>query len=97
MKKKRIRILSRPVPSNRKDKKMMVIVLNPKTNRKNTIHFGQKGYRHNYSRNARKRYLARSAGIKDKQGRLTKDNPLSANYWSRIFLWNAPKRRKRSK
>lgn len=74
---------------------MMVFVRNPRTKRIKTIHFGQKGFLHNYSRKARKKYLARSAGIKDKGGRLTKDNPLSANYWSRVFLWKAPRRKRR--
>lgn len=35
----------------------------------------------------RANYLARSAGIKDGAGRLTKDNPLSPNYHSRRVLW----------
>jgi len=45
------------------------------------IRFGAKGYGHNYSPEARKSYLARSAKIKGK------DNKLSANYWARTFLW----------
>jgi len=79
----------RPVPSTRKDKKYMVIVVNPKTKRLKTIHFGQKGYKHNYSPIARKKYLARSAGIRNKRGQLTKDNKLSANYWARRILWKS--------
>lgn len=58
---------------------------------KKLIRFGAKGYRHNYSKEARKNYLARSAGIRDKSGKLTKDNPLSANYWSRRYLWGEKK------
>lgn len=45
------------------------------------IRFGQQGYGHNYSEEARKSYLARSkkqSGANDK---------LSANYWARKFLW----------
>ena len=34
-------------------------------------------------------YLARSAGIKNKKGELTKDDPLSPNYHSRRILWGA--------
>lgn len=34
-------------------------------------------------------YLKRSAGIRNSQGELTKNDPWSANYWSRKFLWNA--------
>ena len=37
----------------------------------------------------RKNYLTRSAGIKNKKGELTKDNPLSPNYHSRRVLWGA--------
>ena len=33
--------------------------------------------------------LARSGGIRDKSGRLTKNNKNSANYWSRKILWDA--------
>ena len=36
----------------------------------------------------RKSYCARSAGIKDGSGKLTKDNKESANYYSRRYLWN---------
>ncbi len=53
------------------------------------IHFGDSEYRHNYSEKARKSYLARSAGIRDGDGNLTKDDPTSANFWSRRVLWNA--------
>ena len=35
----------------------------------------------------RKSYLSRSAGIKNKAGELTKNNPNYANYWSRKYLW----------
>lgn len=85
------RYLNKPIPSTRRDKKMMVFVKNPKTGRIKTIHFGQKGYRHNYSEIARKKYLARSGGIKNKKGKLTKDNKLSANYWARRILWKSKK------
>lgn len=83
--------LNTPYPSSRKDKKLMVFVRNPKTNRIKKIHFGQKGYRHNYSKKAWKKFMQRSAGIVDKRGRKTKDNPLSANYWTRKVLWNGKK------
>lgn len=51
------------------------------------IHFGAKGYKHNYSPKAKKNYLARSGGIRDKSGKLTKNDRLSANYWARKVLW----------
>ena len=44
---------------------------------------------------ARKKYLARSGGIRDKYGRLTKDNPLSSNYWARKILWSGSKWKRR--
>ena len=89
IKKRRKIILNKPIRSTRKDKKLMVFVRNPQTGRINTIHFGQKGYKHNFSKIARRKFLARSAGIRDKKGRQTKDNPLKANYWTRRILWGA--------
>lgn len=41
-----------------------------------------------YDIERKRNYLKRSSGIKNKNGELTKDNPLSANYWSRKFLWS---------
>lgn len=35
----------------------------------------------------RRLYLVRAEKIRDKNGRLTKDNPLSANFWSINILW----------
>jgi hypothetical protein len=35
----------------------------------------------------RKNYLTRSAGIRGKDGKLTKDDPLSPNYHARRVLW----------
>jgi len=85
-----------PYPSTRRDKKKMVFVRNPKTKKVNVIHFGQKGYKHNYSKKAWERYMKRSSKITDGKGRLTKNNKLSANYWARKVLWNGSKwRRKR--
>ena len=80
--------------SDKKDKKLMVIVNNKK------IHFGQKGYEHFFDRSGllnkslnhkdekrRERYLKRSKGIKDKKGNLTYKNPESANFHSIKILW----------
>jgi hypothetical protein len=39
------------------------------------------------SKEQRKSYLARSGGIKNKQGKLTKNDKNSANYWSRKINW----------
>ena len=79
--------------SKRKNKKLFTIV-NGKE-----VHFGDIRYQHfkdktgihkNLDHNdpkRRKNYLTRSAGIKDKNGNLTKDNPKSPNYHSRRILW----------
>lgn len=85
--------INKPYPSTRRDKKLMVFVRNPKTGRLNVIHFGQNNSRINHSKIARQKYLRRSAGIRDKRGRLTKDNPRLANYWTRKILWGFGRRR----
>jgi hypothetical protein len=72
-----------------KGKKLTVYVRDPETSEVKQIHFGDSNYRHNYSEKARQSYLARSAGITDGDGNLTKDDPLSPNYWSRRVLWGA--------
>lgn len=82
-------ILNKPFPSWRKNKLMAVYVWNNKTHRPKLIHFGDPNYKQNHSQQARKNYLARSAGIRNKKGNLTKNNKLSANYWARKFLWGA--------
>lgn len=80
--------------SDKKDKKLMVIVNNKK------IYFGQKGYEHFFDKTGlldkklnhkdekrKERYLKRSKGIKDKNGNLTYKNPESANFHSINILW----------
>jgi TFIIF-interacting CTD phosphatase-like protein len=71
--------------STRKGKKMMIFVV--RGNRSKLIHFGALGYKHNYSPVAKKSYLARSAGIRDGNGKLTKDDVFSSNYHARKRLW----------
>ena len=74
-----------PVKSTRKNKKFKVL-----TPSGNIIHFGQKGYEdftQHKDEKRRRSYCKRSAGIKDKSGKLTKNNKESANYYSRKFLW----------
>jgi hypothetical protein len=63
-------------------------VLAKKGNEIKVVRFGHKDYGHNYSSKARKSYLARSAGIKNKSGGLTKNDKFSANYWARKKLWS---------
>ena len=76
---------NQPRKSDRPDKKMMVLA--KKGDEVRLIHFGQKGYRHNYSEAAKKSYLARSGGIRNKSGELTANDKFSANYWARRVLW----------
>lgn len=84
------RPLYKPVISNKKGKKGKVFVM--KNGAKRLIHFGSKGmtdYTRGATKEQRNSYLARSGGIKSKDGKLTKNNKNSANYWSRKVLWSA--------
>ena len=85
--------VNKPVKSTLKGKKMMVLAAKMVDGEKRVkvVHFGATGYGHNYSKEAKKNYLARSAGIRDKNGNLTKDDPWSANHWARKILWPANK------
>ena len=79
--------------STRKDKKLMVVIDNK------LIHFGNPKYEHYYdktriwkeldhnNKDRRQNYLLRSAGIKNKEGNLTKDDKFSPNYHARKILW----------
>lgn len=82
--------VNKPVASNRKNKKKMVLVSKNIGGEKKykVVHYGHKEYGHNYSKEARKNYLKRSAGIKSKDGSLTKDDKFSPNYWARKDLWS---------
>jgi hypothetical protein len=73
--------------TNPKKKKM---VLAKKGDEVKVVHFGDASMGHNYSAEARKSYLARSAGIKGK------DDKFSANYWARKVLWAGPGGSKKS-
>ncbi len=66
------------------------VVLAKKGDEIKVVKFGHKDYGHNYSAEARKNYLERSAGIRDGSGNLTKDDKFSANYWARKKLWAGP-------
>lgn len=81
--------VNKPVPSDRNGKKYMVLA--KKGDEVRVIHFGAKGYKHNYSESAKRNYLNRSAGIKDKNGNLTKDDKFSPNFWARKVLWSKSK------
>jgi len=54
------------------------------------VKFGLRGmedFTQHHDAERRKNYLARSGGIKNKSGQLTKDDKFSANYWARKVLW----------
>lgn len=68
--------------------KMMVLV--KEGDKIRLVKFGLRGmedYTQHHDKERRANYLARSAGIKDKDGKLTKDDPFSPNYWARRVLW----------
>jgi hypothetical protein len=73
---------NKPIKSSKPEKKKMVLA--KEGDQVKLIHFGDANMGHNYSAAARKSYMARSAGIKGK------DSKLSANYWSRKVLWAGP-------
>ena len=80
--------LYKPVHSSKSGKKGMVYVM--KGGSKRLIHFGDSSMtdkRQGASKAQQKSYLARSAGIKNKEGKLTKNDKNSANYWSRKVNW----------
>jgi hypothetical protein len=83
--------LYKPFPSKAKNKKMSVYVM--KDGKRKLIHFGDTRYQ-DFTQNKgdkqkRLNYLTRTAGIKNKEGKLTKDDKNTANYWSRKVLWLA--------
>ncbi len=80
--------LYKPVHSSNPKKKGMVYV--KKDGKKRLIHFGDASMtdkRKGASKAQQKSYLARSAGIRNKEGKLTKNDKNSANYWSRKINW----------
>ncbi len=80
--------LYKPKKSTNPKKKGMVYVM--KDGKKKLIHFGDssmKDFTQHKDPQRRKNYLARSGGIKNKQGKLTKNDKNSANYWSRKINW----------
>ena len=79
---------NKPMLSWLASKKM--VVLAKKGEIEQVVHFGYVGmedYTTHCDDNRRKNYLARSGGILDGSGNLTKDDIFSANYWSRKVLW----------
>lgn len=52
------------------------------------IHYGDPSMADNRSSEQRKRFIDRATGIRDGNGRLTKDDKFSANYWALRDLWD---------
>ena len=80
--------LYKPVKSSRAGKKGMVYIL--RDGKKRLLHFGDSSmtdFKKGASKEQRKSYLARSGGIRNKQGKLTANDKNSANYWSRKINW----------
>jgi hypothetical protein len=73
-------------PSTRKGKQLMAVFMYKGKER--VVHFGDPSMREYPGTSRGDNYCARSYGILDGQGRPTRDNPLSPNFWSRRFLWN---------
>lgn len=72
--------------SNRGDKKLMITLPDG-----DVIHFGHplyEDYTINKDLDRRNRYWKRSRAIRDKEGRLTGDDPRSANFYSMRLLWD---------
>lgn len=81
-------VANKVYPSTRPGKKKMVFVV--RGNKSKLIHFGDKNmkdFTQHGSEKRRKSFLARSGGIRNKSGQLTKNDPFSSNYWSRRVLW----------
>lgn len=74
-------VCNRPVPSTRPGKKFMVRACH--RGRERIVHFGAKGYGHNYSAAARRSFRARH------RCQLATDK-LTPRYWACRFLWAGP-------
>lgn len=77
---------NKPVKSWRPGKKRAVLA--KKGDKVKVVHYGATGYKNNYSAEAKKSYLARSAGIKNKSGQSTANDVFSPNHWARKDLWS---------
>lgn len=76
-------VCNKPVPSTRRGKKFMVRAC--KNGREKLVHFGAKGYGHNYSPKAVQAFRARHGC--DPVGLLDK---LTPRYWACEYLWAGP-------
>lgn len=85
--------------SPRADKKYMMVV--SYRGNEHTVHFGNPEYQHYHDRapgaiwsdhdhndpDRRRNYLARATAIRNKQGKLTVNDPFSPNRYAVIVLW----------
>ena len=81
----------KPYKSSKAGKKGMVYVKGSGGN-KRLIHFGDssmQSFDQHKDKKRRANYLARSGGIRNKEGKLTAKDKNSPNYWARKILWNA--------
>ena len=80
-----------PEKSNRKNKKMKVL-----TPKGKIIHFGfsqMEDFTQHKDKKRQTSYCKRAIGIRDGDGKLTKNNKESSNYYSLRFLWDCDKRK----
>ena len=83
--------LYKPYKSTKAGKKGMVYV-KASGGGKRLIYFGDASmsdFTKHKDPKRRKNYLERSGGIRNKEGKLTKNDKNSANYYARRYLWNA--------
>ena len=83
--------LYKPYKSTKAGKKGMVYV-KASGGGKRLIYFGDSSmsdFTKHKDPKRRKNYLERSGGIRNKEGKLTKNDKNSANYYARRYLWNA--------
>jgi hypothetical protein len=79
---------NKPIDSDRSGKKKMVLA--KKGDKVKLLHFGDSSmsdYTQHKDKKRRANYLARSGGIKNKNGELTANDKFSPNFWSRSVLW----------
>ena len=75
-----------PMPSDRPGKKRMVLA--KEGDQVALVHYGAEGYKHNYSPEAKKSFLARMQGVRTKDGKLAYKDKFSPAYWAIKDLWN---------
>jgi phage-related protein (TIGR01555 family) len=75
-----------PMPSDRAGKKRMVLA--KEGNQVALVHYGAEGYKHNYSPEAKKSFLARMQEVRTKDGKPAYKDKFSPAYWAIKDLWN---------